>query len=120
MFQGMKVAALTDRNPATHSHLLRQLEANPDPQKAKYWGRSVKIDRKAWDQISYKCMRRALNLKFSQHADLAEKLIRTNGTELVEYNSWNDTLWGKNEQTRQGENQLGVLLMELRERLLQR
>ncbi len=112
VFQGMKVvAALT---PEDNVEKLRLLEKAPTPGKAKYWGRSIRIDVPKWDSLALKCMRRSLELKFSQHPDLRDKLINTGDVELIEFNDWNDTLWGVNQKTGVGKNQLGKLLMELR------
>lgn len=119
VFQAMKVKAISsndDKNSYQDPvELLRQLESSKAPVKAKYWGRKIKINVEYWDSISIKAMRKTLDLKFTQHQHLKDKLIDTNDTKLVEYNSWNDTFWGVNESTGIGENNLGILLMELRE-----
>lgn len=119
VFQGMKVKAISsndDKNSYQDPvELLRQLESFKAPVKAKYWGRKIKINVEYWDSISIKAMRKTLDLKFTQHQYLKDKLINTNDTKLVEYNSWNDTFWGVNESTGVGENNLGILLMDLRE-----
>lgn len=113
VFQGMKVIASV--NPDGNVAALKALEQKKDGNGAKYWGRSIRIDPSKWDSLSYGCMRRSLELKFSQHPDLMKKLVDTGDIELVEYNNWNDTLWGKNQKTKVGKNQLGELLMELRQ-----
>jgi ribA/ribD-fused uncharacterized protein len=112
LFQGMKVAAALQ--PEMNVSTLRALEKAPTPAKAKYWGRSIRIDVEKWNKLSEQCMKRTLELKFSQHPDLMKKLLDTAGLNLVEYNDWNDKLWGKNQNTREGQNKLGKLLMELR------
>lgn len=53
--------------------------------------------------------------KFTQHKDLAEKLLETGDEELVEGNKWNDTYWGV--CNGKGKNQLGKILMRIREEL---
>ena len=111
-FQGMKVAAAL--HPEDNARQLRLLEKAPTPGKAKYWGRSIRIDATRWDAMSVRCMRRTLALKFGQHPTLTSRLLATGGTKLVEYNDWSDTLWGVDAATGRGENRLGVLLMELR------
>ena len=113
LFQGMKIAAAL--NPKDNVSALQRLEQAPTPGKAKYWGRSIRIDVPLWDSMSLRCMRRTLELKFSQHPDLMEKLLNTGDMVLVEYNDWKDTLWGVDQKTRNGKNQLGKLLMELRQ-----
>lgn len=112
VFQGMKIAAAL--RPEGNVEALRRLEAAPTPGKAKYWGRSIRIDVPRWNAMSEQCMRRTLELKFTQHPELMQQLVATGDLELVEYNDWNDQLWGKNQATREGQNKLGQLLMELR------
>jgi ribA/ribD-fused uncharacterized protein len=118
LFQGMKVAAALQ--PEMNLFALRALEKAPTPAKAKYWGRSIRIDVEKWNKLSEQCMKRTLELKFSQHPDLMKKLVDTGELNLVEYNDWNDTLWGKNQKTRKGQNKLGRLLMGLRSKERQR
>jgi ribA/ribD-fused uncharacterized protein len=118
LFQGMKVAAALQ--PEMNLSALRALEKAPTPAKAKYWGRSIRIDVEKWNKMSAQCMKRTLELKFLQHPDLMKKLVDTGELNLVEYNDWNDTLWGKSQQTREGQNKLGRLLMELRGKERQR
>jgi len=115
IFQGMKVAASV--NPDRNVQLLRQLEAAPTPGKAKYWGRSIRIDVPLWNSIAEKCMKRTVQLKFDQNPELQDLLAATGGIELVEYNDWDDKLWGKNQATREGQNKLGKILMAYRENL---
>lgn len=112
VFQGMKIAAAL--HPERNLEALARLEAAPTPGKAKYWGRSIRINTVKWDSMSLSCMKRSLDLKFTQYPDLMKKLLETGDLELVEYNDWNDQLWGVNQQTGEGQNQLGRLLMELR------
>lgn len=80
---------------------------------AKKLGRKVKL-RPDWNEVRIPLMRRILKIKFS-HPDLAEKLMKVEGV-IVEDNTWNDTFWGKCRGV--GENHLGLILMELRERLI--
>ena len=115
VFQGMKVRAAL--RPDENEFMLRQLEHAQTPAKAKYWGRSLRIDIKRWDAMAQKCMRRTLQLKFEQHPDLAQKLVATGQLQLVEYNDWHDQLWGKDSVTREEQNLLGKMLMQLREDL---
>lgn len=119
VFQAMKVKAISS-NDGKNSYqdsveLLRQLESFEKTVEAKRWGRKIKINVEYWDSISIKAMRRTLDLKFNQHQHLKNKLINTNDMKLIEYNYWNDTFWGVNSKTGIGENNLGILLMELRE-----
>ena len=53
--------------------------------------------------------------KFLQNPDLKEKLLSTGDAELVEGNTWNDTFWGVNSRTGKGDNNLGKILMNVRQ-----
>jgi predicted NAD-dependent protein-ADP-ribosyltransferase YbiA (DUF1768 family) len=70
-----------------------------------------------WDTIKIHIMREILEAKFSRGSVLSRQLIRTEGEDLIEGNSWGDTFWGQC-PLGVGTNWLGVLLMELREELL--
>lgn len=63
-------------------------------------------------------MRKGLEAKFSQNSDLAVKLIETHPKLLQEGNRWSDSFWGYDFKTHWGENWLGRLLMDLRNRIL--
>lgn len=80
---------------------------------AKRLGKRVPL-RGDWDEKKLEIMRRILILKFGQNPELAKKLLMVRGP-IVEDNSWGDTYWGRCNGT--GENRLGLLLMELRDRL---
>ena len=91
------------------------LQSSP-PGKAKGVGRRVAL-RPDWEEVKAEIMYEIVLSKFTQHPELAEKLLETGDKTLVEGNSWNDTCWGVNLQTGQGENRLGVILMRVREKL---
>jgi ribA/ribD-fused uncharacterized protein len=61
--------------------------------------------------------RKALHAKFTSHADLKEILMSTNDEQIVEQRS-GDYYWGCGTDGT-GRNRLGVLLMELRNKLRQ-
>ena len=63
-------------------------------------------------------MRDVLWAKFSQNADLAARLVATDHRYLEETNWWGDTYWGFFQGA--GQNVLGRLLMETRDRLVRR
>ena len=56
--------------------------------------------------------------KFSQHPELAEKLLATGNAHLEEGNSWGDKVWGTVGGV--GANNLGKILMRVRETLRER
>lgn len=84
------------------------------PREAKKLGRRVKL-RKDWNDVKDNYMYEICKAKFTQHDDLAEKLLETGDEELVEGNTWNDTYWGV--CNGKGKNQLGKTLMRIREEL---
>ena len=44
-------------------------------------------------------------------------LLKTGDEEIVEWNYWHDTFWGKDIETGKGENNLGKILMLIRSEL---
>jgi ribA/ribD-fused uncharacterized protein len=89
--------------------------SNPDitPGQAKKAGRKCQlID--DWDNIRLEVMKELLTIKFSKEP-LRSMLLETEDKELVEGNWWNDTFWGVCNGI--GQNNLGKLLMKLRESL---
>ena len=81
------------------------------PGKAKRMGRKATL-REDWDDVKVRVMRVLLRKKF-RDAELRKKLNATKGKKLVEGNTWGDTFWGVCNGV--GENQLGRLLMEVRD-----
>lgn len=74
--------------------------------------------RKNWNRKNaLEVMRYALEYKFAPGTSWAEKLLATGDEEIVEWNNWNDTFWGKCLKTKEGENHLGIILMEIRNKL---
>ena len=92
----------------------KQTFADLSPREARNLGRKVKL-RDDWNEVKDKYMYEICKAKFTQHKDLAEKLIETGNKKLVEGNTWNDTYWGICEG--KGKNQLGKTLMKIREEL---
>jgi ribA/ribD-fused uncharacterized protein len=93
----------------------------PTPNKAKYYGRSVKINVEEWDKHKIMYMREIVHARFAQNTsnvDMVGKLINTGAMMLVEGNDWGDKFWGraldKDTGKRVGYNTLGALLMEER------
>lgn len=99
---------------------LRKLIASMSPWEAKKEIRDK--ERFPWDESwnrekALKVMRYALEFKFRKGTDWYRKLMITKclGLELVEWNNWSDLWWGKDIKTRNGENHLGKILMEIRD-----
>ena len=113
-----------DKRYPTSEHLFQARKATnnkdhyfvrtaPTPAIAKRRGRQIQC-RKDWDAIRVQVMREVLELKFSQHPELKEKLLATGHFRLVEGNWWKDRFWGV--YNGKGQNWLGKLLMELRDK----
>lgn len=115
----------------TKSKIERQriLEAR-SPHDAKRIGRTVTL-RPRWVKVRKLYMMEVLEIKFDDE-DLKERLTQTGDATLIEGNHHNDRFWGAcrtdlygelpvwagraNGVTWHGENNLGLLLMELREK----
>ena len=86
-----------------------------EPVKAKSLGGSREYPiRNDWDSYRNEVMKKALDAKFGQNQSLKEKLLSTKNSPLVEATT--DPYWGQG-RNKKGANKLGVMLMELRERL---
>lgn len=83
---------------------------------AKKLGRSVSL-RPDWERVKTGIMRAVVHAKFSQHPELAEKLMATGNAYLAEGNTWHDRVWGIDEN-RNGANLLGIILMEERDTMV--
>ena len=79
--------------------------------KAKKLGRKIKM-RSDWEQAKLKVMEELLRIKFSD-SKLSSMLIDTSGVELIEFNDWGDRFYGVCRGV--GRNELGKLLMKIRE-----
>ncbi len=98
----------------SRSALVKKLIAScASPRDAKKLGRKAEL-RDNWNFYRIEAMRQVLRAKFEAASDLASALDSTGDAELVEGNNWNDTFWGVCRGV--GENNLGKLLMEIRER----
>ncbi len=80
---------------------------------AKKFGRNLEL-RTNWDSIRIEEMRKIVTAKFTYNLWLRDKLLDTAPHELVEGNYWNDRFWGK-DLAGYGENNLGKILMEIRD-----
>lgn len=68
-----------------------------------------------WDSIKVEVMRECLNQKFSQEP-FKTMLLETGDAYIQEGNFWGDKFWGVDLETGEGENNLGKLIMEIREK----
>lgn len=95
---------------------IREQFAEMTPSEAKRRGRKVVL-RDDWESVKDKVMRDVVAAKFVQHPELAIKLLDTGDATLLEGNSWHDTYWGVDEHTLKGQNHLGKILMDIRDKL---
>ena len=99
----------------TTNEILRVSFTVMDPNQAKKAGKRLVL-RDDWEIVKLQVMRDLLSLKF-EDPELRTALIDTYPHELVEGNTWHDCFWGV--CNGKGENNLGKLLMELRESINQ-
>jgi ribA/ribD-fused uncharacterized protein len=101
----------------THNPDQRQAILNaPDAYEAKQLGKICDI-RPDWDDIRDDVMLQLVRAKFFQHQELAVRLLNTGDALLQEGNTWDDTYWGVDAKTGEGQNRLGEILMQVRDEL---
>lgn len=77
--------------------------------------KSRQIDiRRDWDDVKLDVMEECLKQKFAQEP-YKSKLEATGDQEIQEGNTWGDTFWGVDLESGEGENNLGKLIMKIRE-----
>lgn len=81
------------------------------PGQAKRLGRQAPL-RPDWEQLKFSIMSGIVFAKFHQNPDLLKLLLETGDQELVEGNTWGDTVWGVCDG--KGTNWLGIILMRVR------
>lgn len=92
-------------------------DSNNHPGKVKRKSKKIVL-RDDWESIKVGVMRELLVLKFSQKP-YKELLLNTGNLYIQEGNKWGDTFWGVDLRTNVGENNLGKLIMSIREELRQ-
>lgn len=97
---------------ATNDSDLERIRLAKTPTQAKAIGRSISL-KEDWDESRVYVMRLAVAGKFKQSPILRTRLLETVGRELVEGNTWGDRFWGT--VNGQGDNNLGKILMSVRE-----
>lgn len=87
-----------------------------NPMKAAEMGRNRNLPlRKDWEQVKDDIMRKAVLAKFSQNEEIKDVLLSTDNEIIIE-NTSNDYYWGCGKDG-SGKNMLGIILMEVREKL---
>ena len=88
-----------------------------DPRKSKTHIRKFNIQPHWTTKEKLAIMEYALNHKFRLDTSWGRKLLETGDEEIVEWNNWGDVWWGKDLETKEGLNHLGILLMKIRNNL---
>ena len=114
-FEGIKFQSTEAAYQAAKT---KDLEARKEfrylgPGEAKRLGNKIEM-RKDWESIKLGVMEEVLRKKFSTDP-YKQRLIDTGDQDLIEENWWNDTWWGVCKG--KGLNNLGKLLMKIREEL---
>lgn len=90
------------------------------PSKAKLDGRNCKL-REDWEDIKDQIMYDVVKAKFTQNKELGKQLLNTQSEILIEGNWWHDNYWGdcycEKCKNKKGQNNLGKILMKVREEL---
>lgn len=92
----------------------RAFRGNVSAALSKKMGKKLKL-RPDWEEVKRDIMKKIVLNKFTYHPSLKEKLLATGDAELIEGNTWGDTFFGVCNGV--GQNQLGKILMEVREEL---
>lgn len=103
-FQAQKCINTKDRTAFAHLA----------PGKAKTLGRRIPL-RPDWEDVKLDVMLGVVRAKFIPSKSLSAALIATGNARLIEGNTWNDTFWGVCRG--RGRNELGKILMKVREQL---
>ena len=86
------------------------------PGKVKIESHNLEYDKNLWVKKSLKIMEECLTQKYNQEP-FRSLLLDTGEEYLQEGNDWDDTFWGVDIKTRIGKNNLGRLIMLIRDRL---
>lgn len=81
----------------------------------------IGLPRSDWERIKNEIMLNLIRIKFMQYPILQRRLLATGDAKLVEVNTWGDKYWGAVQTLMglDGQNWLGILLMQLRNELRQ-
>ncbi len=117
-YEGMRFSSVEHAFQAAKTNDLETRELFmivPTAKEAKSFGRQVKL-REDWESVKVDIMEMLLRQKFARPA-LREQLLNTQDSILINGNNYGDTFWGvcKGE----GQNQLGRLLMKIRQEIIE-
>lgn len=94
----------------------RDLFTSISAAQTKKLGRKIEV-REDWGKVKEGIMYDIVRTKFFQNPDIAQKLMETGDSLLVEGNYWGDRYWGV--CNGEGQNKLGKILMKVREELFE-
>ena len=98
------------------SQLSRNLISTLKPHEAKKYSRNNLMTNEKFEERKLDIMLYAQRKKYSQEP-FKSKLLSTGDCLLEEGNWWGDKFWGVDIKTREGENHLGKIIMQVREEL---
>lgn len=99
------------------SNMHYQISELERPGMAKKLGKLVTL-REDWEIVKIPIMLFLVKQKF-QYPDLAKQLLDTGDLIIEEGNTWGDKFWGIDLKTGEGENNLGKILMQVRDDIRQ-
>lgn len=91
-------------------------DSNNSPGTVKKKSKEIVL-REDWPSMKVEVMRELLEKKFSQRP-YRSLLLKTGDLYIQEGNWWGDSFWGVDFKTNTGENNLGLLIMAVREELV--
>lgn len=100
------------------AHQRYLIRTSATPVAAKRRGRGVEL-RPGWEGMKRFVMACLVRQKF-EAPELRRRLLDTGLVPLEEGNTWNDTYWGVDLATGEGENHLGRILMRVRDEIILR
>jgi len=98
----------------SNDSLVRVKFINLNGASAKALGKRIEL-RKDWNDIKLDMMYKIVKNKFMQNSTITKLLIDTNDKVIIEGNTWGDIYWGICNGI--GENNLGKILMKVREEM---
>jgi len=100
----------------SNEFLVATIQAQKTPEEAAALGRDPRFTlRRDWAQVKTRIMWEAVQAKFLTHLDIQAILLSTGDQEIVE-DSPTDPYWGCG-RDRRGQNQLGKILMQIRQEI---
>jgi len=113
LFPSLEHAYMSAKNNSKEWKYFCVQEKNPKIVKK----RSYEIDLVPdWDNKKLEIMNNLISIKF-KNRELRKKLLQTKNTYIQEGNTWNDTFWGVDIKTKKGENNLGKIIMQVRDEI---